>query len=52
MNCTAFGLTTGILGLAAFAWLNGKTQAIIDDISEMKKNVVNLVASAKAAKHG
>jgi biopolymer transport protein ExbB len=26
MNCTAFGLGTGIFGLAAFAVLNGKTQ--------------------------
>ena len=52
MNCTAFGLGTGIVGLASFAWLNGKTQAILDDIAEMKKNVVNLVAGAKAAKHG
>src|ERR1017187_3590803 len=52
MNCTAFGLGTGIIGLAAFAWLNGKTQNILDDIAEMKKNVVNLVAGAKAAKHG
>ena len=52
MNCTAFGLTTGIIGLAAFAWLNGKTQGILDDVSEMKKNVTNLLASAKAALHG
>ena len=52
MNCTAFGLGAGIIGLASFAWLNGKTQAILDDIAEMKKNVVNLVAGAKAAKHG
>jgi biopolymer transport protein ExbB/TolQ len=52
MNCTAFGLLTGILGLAAFAWLNGKTQAILDDVSEMKKTVANLVTSAKAALRG
>jgi biopolymer transport protein ExbB/TolQ len=52
MNCTAFGLATGIIGLAAFAWLNGKTQAILDDINEMKKDVTNLLASAKAALHG
>jgi biopolymer transport protein ExbB/TolQ len=52
MNCTAFGLGTGIIGLASYAWLNGKTQGILDDISEMKKNVVNLIASAKAAKQG
>jgi biopolymer transport protein ExbB/TolQ len=52
MNCTAFGLAAGILGLAAYAWLNGKTQAILDDIAEMKKNVVNMLASAKAALNG
>jgi biopolymer transport protein ExbB len=52
MNCTAFGLGTGIVGLASFAWLNGKTQGIIDDVNEMKKHVVNLIASAKAAKQG
>ena len=27
MNCTAFGLFTGILGLATYAMLNGQTQA-------------------------
>jgi len=52
MNCTAFGLGTGIVGLASFAWLNGKTQGLIDDVNEMKKHVVNLIASAKAAKQG
>ena len=52
MNCTAFGLSTGIIGLAAFAWLNGKTQGIIEDVGEMRKNVTNLLASAKAALHG
>ena len=44
MNCTAFGLTTGIIGLASFAWLNGKTQNALDDIAEVKKNISNLVA--------
>ena len=52
MNCTFFGLLTGILGIAAFAWLNGKTQAILDDITEMKKSVSNLVIGAKAAMRG
>ena len=52
MNCTAFGLATGILGLAAYAWLNGKTQHILDDIAEVKKNVANLLVSAKAALRG
>jgi biopolymer transport protein ExbB/TolQ len=52
MNCTAFGLATGIIGLAAFAWLNGKTQVILDDVSELKKTTANLIATAKAALHG
>jgi biopolymer transport protein ExbB len=52
MNCTAFGLTVGIIGLAAFAWLNGKTQSALDDISEVKKNVANLLFQAKAALRG
>jgi biopolymer transport protein ExbB/TolQ len=52
MNCTAFGLATGIMGLATFAWLNGKTQGILDDVAEVKKNVANLLLSAKAALHG
>ena len=52
MNCTAFGLSTGIIGLAAFAWLNGKTQIAIDDIAEVKKNVSNLLYQAKAAMQG
>jgi biopolymer transport protein ExbB/TolQ len=52
MNCTAFGLFTGIIGLAAFAWLNGKTQNTLDDISEVKKNVSNLLFQAKAALRG
>ncbi len=52
MNCTAFGLLTGIIGLAAFAWLNGKTQNILDDIAEVKKSVANTLLSAKAALGG
>jgi len=52
MNCTAFGLFTGILGLAAFAALNGRTQNVLDDISEVKKAVTNLLFQAKAALQG
>ena len=52
MNCTALGLSTGIIGLAAFAWLNGKTQGILDDVGEMRKTVTTLLAGAKAALHG
>ena len=52
MNCTFFGLLTGIIGIAAYAWLNGKTQQILDDAAELKKSVANLVMSAKAALRG
>ena len=52
MNCTFFGLFTGILGLAAYAWLNGKTQNVLDDVTELRKSVANLVTSAKAALRG
>ena len=52
MNCTAFGLFTGITGLAAFAYLNGKTQNALDDIAEVRKNVSNLLYQAKAAMQG
>src|SRR5205085_9867271 len=52
MNCTAFGLFTGIIGLAAFAYLNGKTQNALDDIAEVRKNVSNLLYQAKAALRG
>jgi biopolymer transport protein ExbB/TolQ len=55
MNCTAFGLGTGILGLAAFAVLNGKTQAILDGINQGTVEALNLAVagrqSAGAAQH-
>jgi len=43
MNCTAFGLGTGILGLAAFAVLNGKTQHILDGVNQSSVEALNLV---------
>jgi biopolymer transport protein ExbB len=52
MHCTFFGLLVGIIGLAGFAWLNGKTQQILDDAAEAKKTVGNLIMSAKAALRG
>lgn len=33
MNCTAFGLLTGITALLAFSVLNGRTQSILDEIN-------------------
>jgi biopolymer transport protein ExbB/TolQ len=51
MNCTAFGLGTGILGLAAFAVLNGKTQAILDGVNQASVEALNLVVVGRDSAH-
>jgi biopolymer transport protein ExbB/TolQ len=52
MNCTAFGLGTGILGLAAYAVLNGKTQAILDGVNQSSVETLNLVVMGRdGARH-
>jgi biopolymer transport protein ExbB len=48
MNCTAFGLGVGIIGLATFAWLNGKTQHILDGINQGTVETLNLVVAGRA----
>lgn len=45
MNCTAFGLIAAIIALMGFAALNGKTQALEDDINEASVQVLNLVVA-------
>ena len=52
MNCTAFGLATGIFALLFFAILNGKTQHILDDVQEVKSQVVNLIIATRQAMRG
>ncbi|HEY8925694.1 MAG TPA: MotA/TolQ/ExbB proton channel family protein, partial [Polyangia bacterium] len=47
MNCTAFGLGTGILGLATFAWLNGMTQNVLDGINQVTVETLNLVVAGQ-----
>ena len=47
MNCTAFGLLTGIIGLATFAWLNGMTQGILDGINQVTVETLNLVVAGQ-----
>ena len=47
MNCTAFGLATGILGLATYAWLNGKTQNILDGINQGTVETLNLAIAGR-----
>ncbi len=49
MNCTAFGLSVGIISLLGFSILNGKTQGILDDIDEVVAQVMNLVSGSRQA---
>ncbi|MFH1131995.1 MAG: MotA/TolQ/ExbB proton channel family protein [Pseudomonadota bacterium] len=42
MNCTAFGLLVGILSLLAFSFLNGRTQRLLDEISDTTVHLMNL----------
>jgi biopolymer transport protein ExbB/TolQ len=47
MNCTAFGLFTGILGLAAYAVINGMTQHVLDGINQGTVETLNLVVAGR-----
>lgn len=51
MNCTAFGLLVGIVSLLGFSVLNGKTQAILDDINEVTAQVMNLISGSRQSAH-
>ncbi len=52
MNCTAFGIGVALIALMGFALLNGKTQALTDDINEVSVQVVNLVVTHRASMKG
>jgi biopolymer transport protein ExbB/TolQ len=45
MNCTAFGLGTGIIALVFFSVLQGRTQHMMDDINETSVGVLNLIVA-------
>ena len=47
MNCTAFGLLVAIPSLLAFAFLQGRTQRIIDDVNEVVLEAMNFVITHK-----
>jgi biopolymer transport protein ExbB len=47
MYCTAFGLFSGIVGLATYAWLNGKTQHILDGVNQGTVETLNLVVAGR-----
>ena len=48
MNCTFFGLLTGIIGLGTYAWLNGKTQSILDGINQGTVETLNLATAGRS----
>ena len=48
MNCTFFGLLTGIIGIGAYAWLNGKTQGILDGINQGSVEALNLATTGRS----
>lgn len=47
MNCTRFGLLASIPILVMFSVLNGRTQALINDINETSVAVLNLIVQNK-----
>jgi biopolymer transport protein ExbB/TolQ len=49
MNCTAFGLMVGIMALLAFSVLNGRTQHMLDDISDAVVYLMNLATGNRRA---
>jgi biopolymer transport protein ExbB/TolQ len=49
MNCTFFGLLTGIIGIGAYAWLNGKTQGILDGINQGSVEALNLATTGRSS---
>ena len=47
MNCTFFGLAVAVPMLIAFSLLQGRTQALSDDINSAVASTVNLVMRNK-----
>lgn len=47
MNCTAFGLLVAIPALLCFAFIQGRTQKIIDDVNEVVLESMNFLVSHK-----
>jgi len=43
MNCTAYGLCVAIFGLVTYAFLQGKTQSLIDELKETAYTVKTLL---------
>jgi biopolymer transport protein ExbB len=52
MNCTAWGIGVALIALGGYAFLNGKTQQLTDDINEVTVQIVNLVTAHRQAMKG
>jgi biopolymer transport protein ExbB len=52
MNCTAFGLGAGIVGLLMYAILNGQTQGVLDGINQATVETLNLVVAGQQQQGG
>lgn len=48
MNCTAYGLVVAIFGLITFAFLQGKTQSMLDELKEVAYEVKTLLPLKKS----
>jgi biopolymer transport protein ExbB/TolQ len=48
LHCTRFGIGVSLLGLLAYALLQGKTTKVVDDVNEVTVQVVNLVTTHRA----
>jgi len=47
MNCTAYGLVVAIFGLLAYALLQGKTQGLVDELTEVAFEVKTILPAKK-----
>jgi biopolymer transport protein ExbB/TolQ len=47
MNCSAFGIGVAIPALLAFSVLQGRTQHMLEDISESSVGLLNLIIANK-----
>ena len=51
MNCTAFGLVTGIFGLAAYAGSTARPRRVLDGINQATVETLNLVVAGRERWH-
>jgi biopolymer transport protein ExbB/TolQ len=52
MNCTAYGLLVAIFSLVCFAFLQGKTQSLIDELKETAFEIRSSLPFDESSKKG